>query len=161
MADSISIEDAKATLAEAEAAEGEGSDLVKRLRASLAGRIEAADADAKELAEFRRNKIFSEAGIGTSPQEQLLRDSLANESDLTPEIVRQKAEQYGIASQAPSEPTVPASEIEALEVFNASVEQPPAVPPSLVDEIASAQSVEEIIAKGKAAGIGFENHNFA
>ena len=92
-----------------EASENVEHELMQHLRGTLKQRVEPAS-DPKvaeleaELAGFRQDALFREAGIGTEGTAGLLRQALQGRENLTVDSITAEAAKYGLAEGAPLAP---------------------------------------------------------
>lgn len=155
----MTTDEAKEILAETEGA-GDG-DLVKRLRAVANSKITAAEGsqmspeDMAELAGYRRNALFDQAGIGNSSnEEKLFRQALSSREDLTLEAIQTEAAKYGLTgeSAAPANPAS-AEEIAAHGEIASAAGEAPSLPASIEERMKAAKSLDELRALEREAGL--------
>ena len=147
------IEELKALV---ELAEDSDHELITRLRGALKSKIDGVDsARVSELeskvAQYEREALFDEAGIGDSPTAKLLRKALAGEEGLTIERIQAEAKEYGLISE-PTNP-VTADEVQGLAAIESVAGEAPAIPPDIATRMANASSLEELEALEAEAGL--------
>lgn len=139
--------------------EGSESELIKKFRGLLSDRLEPSGSpepattlegdDAAELAAFRREKLFTEAGVPDTKEGRLLRRALANEENLNVEKIQAEFAEFAEGGGSP----VTETEAAAIEAFAASAGEAPATPPDIVERMEKASSLAELEALEREAGL--------
>ena len=151
-----------------EASENVEHELIQHLRGTLKQRVEpasdprTAELEA-ELAGFRQDALFREAGIGTDGTGGLLRQALSGQEDLTVESIKAEAVKYGLVEGAPPAPgpnPATADEMAAHQAMGDVLGDVPPPPPDIEARMNAAQTIEELRALEREAGIVVDNEEF-